>query len=137
MKTDSLHARLSLLALLVFAGAATAQEDCPPETSVCGCGKQHALRARAAAGLPLDDFAPGPSYGSREAYSATNVISCDLDMEIVPSTLNISGVCTMVVESRIAGLNQFTIVLRQNYAVTGATVDGAAVTVPAPGSVTS
>ncbi|MEI7657895.1 MAG: M1 family aminopeptidase [Phycisphaerae bacterium] len=132
------HALAGLLApaAMLLASPALAQvgadDPCPPESGVCGCGKQHALRLRAQAGLPVAE--PGaPGYDAREALTDTDVISCDLDMEIVPSTSVISGVCTMVVESEVAGLSQFTIVLRSNYTVTGATINGStAVTVPAP-----
>ncbi len=98
----------------------------------CGCGKQHALRARAALGLPIGETAPARGYSSREAFDATDLLSCDLDMEINPTNTTITGVNVMRVRSLVNGLTQFTIMLRTNYTVTGATVDGVAVTVPSP-----
>ena len=140
MSHRSLRALAGLLvpAALLLADPALARQGvddwCPPESGVCGCGKQHALRLRAQAGLPIAEQAR-PEYGAREALGDTDLISCDLDMEIVPSTSFISGACTMVVESKVAGLSQFTVVLRNNFTVTGATINGGTpVTVPLPGA---
>jgi methionine-rich copper-binding protein CopC len=139
MSNRSLRALAGLLApaAILLADPALAQvgdDWCPPESGLCGCGKQHALRLRADAGLPIGEPAM-PDYGSREALGDTDLISCDLDMEIVPSTSFISGACTMVVESKVANLTQFTIVLRNNFTVTGATINGSTpVTVPLPGA---
>jgi aminopeptidase N len=135
-----LRVGFGLLSTLLLAGTATGQGAMPfggaldPESpSICGCGKSHALAARAAAGLPIHELSPGPGYSSREALTATDLISCDLDMEIIPATTTISGVCTMVVRSKQNGLNQFTIVLRTNYTVTGATINGSTpISVPGP-----
>lgn len=126
----------------VFSLAGTAQgtdvDACGPETHVdyaCGCGKQHALRARAAAGLAISEGTFAPTYEQREAYSATDLISCDLDMEINPTTQVISGSNEMRVKSKVNGLTQFTIMLRNNYTVAGATINGTTpVTVPLPGT---
>ena len=102
----------------------------------CGCGKSHQLRLRAQMGLPINELPPlAPTgYSNREAYSATDVLSCDLDMEIFPATEVITGVSTMRVKSKVNGLSQFTIMLRTQYTVTGATVNGVPVTVPSPGA---
>jgi methionine-rich copper-binding protein CopC len=139
MSNRSLRALAGLLApaAVLLAAPALAQvgdDWCPPESGLCGCGKQHALRLRAEAGLPIGEPAM-PDYGSREALGDTDLISCDLDMEIVPSTSFISGACTMVVESKVANLTQFTIVLRNNFTASGATINGSTpVTVPLPGA---
>ncbi len=140
MSNRSLRALAGFLAPAAFlltdpALAQVGTDDwCPPESGVCGCGKQHALRLRAEAGLPIAEQGM-PGYGSREALGDTDLISCDLDMEVVPSTSFISGACTMVVESKVAGLSQFTVVLRNNFTVTGATINGTTpVTVPLPGA---
>jgi aminopeptidase N len=98
----------------------------------CGCGKQHALRARAAMGFPIGEVSPGVVYSSREDFNATDLLSCDLDFEINPTNQNITGVNIMRVRSRVNGLSQFTVMLRTNFTVTGATVNGVAVTVPLP-----
>lgn len=101
---------------------------------VCGCGKQHALRARAALGLPISELSTPSGYTSREAFTATDLISCDLDMEVNPANDNITGVNIMRVRSKVNGLTQFTVMLRNNFSVSGATIDGTPVTVPAPGA---
>ncbi len=122
--------------LLIAGSAAGRQMQALPDesdTAVCGCGKAHMLLAREQAGLPIGDIMPGPGYESRESADATDVISCNLDIEINPTNSNIAGTCTMVVRSRIEGLTQFTIVLRTNYTVSGATINGSTpVTVPGP-----
>ncbi len=101
----------------------------------CGCGKQHALRLRAAAGKAIYDQAPAASYANREAYTATDLISCDLDIEINPTNSTISGSNIMRVKSLVNGLTQFTVMLRSQYVVTGATINGATpISVPLPAS---
>jgi methionine-rich copper-binding protein CopC len=115
------------LAAALFSTAAYAQISRYdlPEGETCGCGKAHALMLRAAAGLPIgEDGARAPSYGDREAFADTDLISNDLDFEVVPSTGFISGSNTMLVESRVNGLTQFTVMLRNNFTAS-ATLNGA------------
>ncbi len=126
---------IALLAATLSLGAMPpAEEHCPD--GECGCGKANALRLRHAAGLPIGEDGPR-GYSGREALTDTDLLDCDLDMEIFPdlATPEIAGVCVMRVRSRVNGLTQFTIMLRSNYAVTGATINGSTpVTVPAPGA---
>lgn len=118
----------------VGAGGAGEEECSVGDQYVCGCGKAHALRARFAAGLPIGEMpGGGQGYGAREAYGASDLLTCDLDIEINPTNQVIAGVCVMRVRSMVAGLTQFTIMLRTQYAVSGATINGSTpVSVPSP-----
>src|SRR6185295_12337844 len=78
-----------------LAGAAFAQQSCDPDTDLAqqrgfdkyhgGCGKAAALRFRAAAGLPITDGQATHGYSSREAGSATDLLTVDLDTEVIPA----------------------------------------------------
>lgn len=98
------------------------------------------LASRAAAGLPIgEDGANQAGYASREALTATDVLSNDLEIEAVPATSNISGRNKMTIVSRVNGLTQFTFMLRSNYTVSSAIINegtpGAAnVAVTTPGA---
>lgn len=82
-------------------------DDSNPECA-CPCGKAHALRLRAQAGLPIGEEG-GPGYSPREALTDTDLLQCDLEMEIDPDNETISGVNVMQVRSTVNGLTQFTI----------------------------
>lgn len=91
----------------------------------CGCGKAHALWHRAQAGLPINDGVSSPV--TREAATDTDLISNDLDIEIVPSGANvglITGSNTMRVRSLVNGLTQFTFRLRSQFTVSSVTLNG-------------
>jgi aminopeptidase N len=91
----------------------------------CGCGKSRALWERARAGLPINDGEPGAA--SREASTATDLISNDLDIEITPTGASIgfiTGSNTMRVRSLVNGLTQFTFRLRSQFNVTSVTLNG-------------
>ncbi len=91
------------------------------EPSLCGCGKAHMLRTRQAAGYTIDD---ARGFTPREALTDTDLISNDLDIEVFPSTERITGSNTMRVRSMVDGLTQFTFMLRSNFTITSATLNG-------------
>ncbi len=137
---------MSAAVVVLAAGfaAAPAQARQPGDDSgICGCGKAHALQLRMQHGLPTDDGSP--FYAPREALNQTDVISNDLDIEVIPAngtTPNtITGSNTMRVRSLVpmseGGLTEFTFVLRSQYTVTAATLNGetpVTPTLPGPNS---
>jgi aminopeptidase N len=85
-----------------------------------GCGKANVLRQRFLAGLPIGENDQGGGahgYSAREALTATDVLHNNLDIEIDPTTGNISGSNTITVKSLVNGLTQFTFVLRSQFVV--------------------
>jgi len=127
----------SLLAIPLFTAAALAQGPCedpyaPGFDDHTGCGKACMLRHRAAAGLPIhDDFAG--AFQAREGLGETDVLSNDLDIEIDPANVTIAGSNTMRVRVLTQGLAEFTFMLRSNFTITSATINGStSVTVAAP-----
>ncbi|MBX3382233.1 MAG: hypothetical protein KF864_01870 [Phycisphaeraceae bacterium] len=143
MLSTSTHRSLAIAAILApIVSSPTAalaarpafnpEDDCPAYE--CGCGKAHALRLRAAAGLAIGEEG-SPGYSPREALTDTDVISCDLEIEINPSNSFISGVNEMRVRSTVDGLTQFTFMLRNNFTITGPTINGSTpVTITGPGT---
>ncbi|NUQ67569.1 MAG: hypothetical protein HUU18_04730 [Phycisphaerales bacterium] len=119
----------SLLAIPLFSAVALGQGPCedpyaPGFDDHTGCGKACMLRQRAAAGLPVNDD-PAQSFQGREAMGATDVLSNDLDIEIDPANVTINGSNTMRVRVLTQGLTEFTFMLRSNFAITSATINGA------------
>ncbi|MBS0197875.1 MAG: copper resistance protein CopC [Planctomycetes bacterium] len=119
-----------------FASEPIPADDCPD--CECGCGKAHALRLRAAAGLPIGEgiVAPGGGYGAREASTDTDVLHSDLDLTLdIPNT-SISGSNTIRVRSLVNGLTTLTFTLRSQYVITGATINGSTpiTNISAPGT---
>jgi hypothetical protein len=95
-----------------------------------GCGKATAARLRELAGEVVNDGEPW-SFASREAFTDTDLISVDLDIDCTPApSAFISGTNTMVLESKVNGLTQLTFFLRRNYTVSAVTVNGVAVAPP-------
>ena len=85
-----------------------------------GCGKANVLRQRFLAGLPIGEGGEGGGthgYSAREALTATDVLHNNLDIEVDPTTGNISGSNTITVKSLVNGLTQFTFMLRSQYVV--------------------
>jgi hypothetical protein len=96
-----------------------------------GCGKARMLMLRAAQGQLIADGAPG--FATREAFTDTDLLTVDLDIAIDPLVNNtIAGSNVMRVRSKVAGLTQFTFMLRSNFAITLCTVNGVAASVAAP-----
>ncbi len=134
MKSRFVPAIVAAIALAPAAGAQGPSPFVDPDGGTfCGCGKSHALRLRAAAGLPIAEPA---SFGSREAFTDTDVLSNDVDFEINIANTTISGSNTIRVRSLVNGLTQFTFMLRSQYSAT-ITLNGstpATASTPASGS---
>ncbi len=133
--------KTSVLIAAALASTSAAQWY-PQDGEGCGCGKAHALWLRAKAGLEIGEGVNNaPSYGDREAFTDTDLLSNDLDIEIVPGAVspapNIIGSNTMRVRSTVNGLTQFTFMLRSNYTISSILINGttsATATVPAANS---
>jgi hypothetical protein len=96
-----------------------------------GCGKARMLMLRAAQGQLIADGEPG--FTTREAFTDTDLLTVDLDITIDPTINNtISGSNVMRVRSKVAGLTQFTFMLRSNFVISSCTVNGTAAAVSAP-----
>jgi len=122
---SSLRAML-LWAVVLFCGhpAAAASMPCDPDDEgkdgLCG----RALAAAAA--FARDGYAADPVVLAAEGEDDTDVTHCLLDIEINTSARTVSGANTLDVTSRVAGLTQFTLDLRDNMSVDGVSVNGVA-----------
>lgn len=114
---------VSILGVAGLAMGAAAQDDCVGFDEHVGCGKACMLRHRAAMGLPIGENS-APAYGDREAFTDTDLLTVDLDIEIDPATGNIAGSNTMRVRALVNGVSTFTFMLRSNYTVSGVTING-------------
>ncbi len=100
-----------------------------------GCGKAHALSGR---------FRPQQVHeqteerstkeqneaGPREAFDETDLLHCDLDIEVIPgSSNNIYGTNVMTIQSKSSSLTEFTLRLRSQFIIDSADVDGTSVVV--------
>jgi methionine-rich copper-binding protein CopC len=103
----------------------------------CGCGKAHMLLERERLGLPIGEPGGQGSGGftSREALGDTDLLTSDLDIEVVPATGVISGSNTMRVRSKVNGLTQFSFVLRSQFVVSSILLNGStSATATTPGA---
>lgn len=88
-----------------------------------GCGKAKAAERWLAAGRqPVEDV-PGWCMVC-DTGELTDVLNCNLDIEIVPSTTTISGSNTFTVMSKKDGLTQFTFRLRNQFVISSAVING-------------
>lgn len=93
-----------------------------------GCGKAVAAARRLAAGnRPVED--PEGWCMACDAAELTDLLHCNLDIEIVPSSTTISGSNTFTIMSRKNGLTSFTFRLRSQFVISSAIVNG---TTPVP-----
>ena len=75
--------------------------------------------------------------GLREASSDTDLLHCDLEIEVLPDQYeNLAGTNIMTVKSKSDSLTQFTFRLREQFVITSATIGGTPVTVSSPTSTT-
>jgi aminopeptidase N len=123
-----------VLAAVLLCGAATRAADYRPYWPAEG--KAHPLcghARRAAEQLQQDlayqqwqsDYEAQRAAGLREALEDTDVLHCNLEIEIFPGQEdNIAGTNVMTVQSKSAALTTFTIRLRYQYNITGITVNG-------------
>jgi hypothetical protein len=94
-----------------------------------GCGKAQALIQREAAGHLIAELRDEDQwlieFGLREPSEHTDLLHCDLELEILPSAYdNLDGANTMTIQSLVDGLTQFTFRLREQFVITAAIVNG-------------
>ncbi len=130
--------RMSSLAIgMLFAAAAAAQvqqaapQNPIPEFDDCtigldphtGCGKACFMRrlweARNGYAVDADD---NQTMGLRGAIDTTDVLHCDLSLEVVPATETVSGTSILTIESLVDGLTSFAFRLRSQFAISACTV---------------
>ncbi len=116
---------VSILGVAGLAAGALAQDACVGFDEHVGCGKACALRQRAAMGLDIHDYSP--AYTDREAFTDTDLLEVDLDIEIDPATGSIAGSNIMRVRSLVDGLTTFTFMLRSNFTIGTVTINGGTV----------
>ncbi len=130
--------RLVLLALAAGAAPALAQTPKPfprwwtdpgrnDGDAIClpgdGCGKARAAeRLFAAGGRPVEDV-EGWCMAC-DATELTDVLNCNLDIEIVPATSTVSGSNTFTIMSKVNGLTTFTFRLRNQFVISSALING-------------
>jgi aminopeptidase N len=90
--------------------------------TITGCGKGDFFRAMASAGIEEED--PVGACLAREALTDTDLLHCDLELEIIISPQTIIGRNTFTLKSNIADLTEFTFRLRNNYTITAALING-------------
>ena len=85
-----------------------------------GCGKARALQRRYllehARREWQDEYSAQLASGAREALTDTDLLHCDLEIEILPDLYdNLIGSNTMTIQSKVDGLTQFTFRLREQF----------------------
>lgn len=125
-----MRVRSSLAALacaLSVSLSARAHDPCE-EDDVSQCGKAARFDARPDVALfPARDDATQ----TRESLGDTDVLHCDLEIEIFPPTRTLAGQNTMTVRSLIDGLTQFTFRLHPNLSISAVTLNGTTAVPPA------
>ncbi len=120
---------LSACAALCLIGNSTAFAHGDDGLDHRGCGKARTLAGR----IALDEMKVLNNEsiaGPREASEDTDLLHCDLEIEVVPgSATNIIGTNTLTVQSLVDGLTEFTFRLRSQYNISSATIDGTPVSV--------
>ncbi len=123
----------SLFASTTLAGAALAQADPQLEPAaqpaIVGCGKAQALQQKYIREQMREDWKAEYdrmlAAGLREALTDTDVLHCDLEIEILPDQYdNMIGTNTLTIQSRSNSLSQFTFRLRSQYNVTSILING-------------
>ncbi|MCP4591403.1 MAG: hypothetical protein GY842_11710, partial [bacterium] len=141
MNTSVYRVRIGLAAVLCFFGMAAVgiAAAAPPAEMrlpaddvrpVLGCGKAHAMALRHADEHMREgwraEYQAMLAKGLREAFEDTDLLSCDLELEIIPSLYdNLSGVNVMTIESKVDGLTQFTFRLHDQYTISSILIGGA------------
>lgn len=133
---------LAVLMTAWGAAAITRAAEPSPDPPLRGCGKAQALARRYLAEQIRDDwkdeYEAQLAAGLREALADTDLLHCDLEIEILPGqTDNLSGRNTMTIQSKSAALTTFTFRLRSQYTITSSTVNGGTpVSVASPSTTT-
>jgi aminopeptidase N len=124
----ALSALVALGLVLSFVTLATAQapDDAPP---FVGCGKAHALAQRVQHAAELEAAAEECCQhvldGLREAPEATDVLDCDLTVEIKPGqSPNLIGTNIFTIQSKSSALTTFTFRLSNVFTVSGVLING-------------
>ncbi len=93
---------------------------------IAGCGKQAALRLRLAGADAVGEDDPFAGLTRQEAFNATDLQSVVIDLEVNhPASNHLTGTCAYVVKVLTPGTNQFTVRLRNQFTITGMTLNGA------------
>ncbi|MHC4611118.1 MAG: M1 family metallopeptidase, partial [Planctomycetota bacterium] len=112
------------------------------ERPIIGCGKAQAMAVKYVAeqdsAQRRAEYEAMLAAGQREAFTDTDVLHCDLEIEILPGQFdNLVGANTMTIQSKSNSLTQFTFRLRDQYNISSILVDGATpVTFTTPTSTT-
>jgi hypothetical protein len=89
-----------------------------------GCGKARAAaRLFAAGNRPVED--PEGWCAACDASELTDVLNCNLDVELIPATSTISGSNTFTVKCLVDGMTTFTFRLRSQFVISSAIINGA------------
>jgi aminopeptidase N len=111
-----------LVACLSGVTTAPAQDPCSPDAAPCGKAAAAFAGLNAIADRPIpgtdDDFL------TRGADDDTDLLHCNLEIELFPPTATLSGNNTMTVRSLVDGLAQFTFRLRSNLTISAITLNG-------------
>ncbi len=121
-----------LTVLIAATGNAQGQSVMPTRETelVAGCGKaQAAIRQHRIELIKeqlRDEYARTLAAGLREAHDASDVLHCDLAIEIIPGQYdNMVGSNTFTIQSKTGDLTTFTFRLADQYNITSAMVNGA------------
>lgn len=153
MRHDVLRESLCPLLSVVFAmvighGRAVAHEpnEARRPTPILGCGKARAMAygfaAETAHENPGTASGRGSGNGPREAFQDTDLLHCNLELEIDPASANnMAGTNTMTIQSKSPALTQFTFRLRNQYNISSiianaGTPQSTPVTFTTPGTTT-
>jgi aminopeptidase N len=116
-----LHAQVQTSAP-IHRRAIAAAHDHAACTEITGCGKGEFYRSLAAAAIEEED--PVGACLAREALGHTDLLHCNLDIEIILSPATIIGSNTFTLMSTVDNLTEFTFRLRNNYIITSALING-------------
>ncbi len=119
---------------LIAAVTCTALAAVPPDDDSAAptnlrCGKAQALAQRYLAEHTdpqlRREYEAMLGAGLREAHDDTDLLHCDLEIEIIPSLYdNMDGRNTLTIQSKSAALTQFTFRLRTQYIIDSAVING-------------
>ncbi len=101
--------------------------DPPAEQNDLPCGKARALAPQHLAEQVRLEEDEGAAWaaGLREAFGDTDLLHCDLEIEVIPSLFdNIDGRNTMTIQSKSNSLTEFTFRLRNQYTIDAALING-------------
>ena len=132
---DTLTTVVVGLGLLIWATPMISMAAMPPvgadgQPPGLRCGKARALAQRHLAGQARrqerQEYERRLVAEPREAFEDTNLLRCDVEIEIIPSQYdNIVGSNTMTIRSKSSALTEFTFRLRDSYTIDSATINGA------------